>query len=115
MGTELKSKSHRNRKAADYQPARDEPVGAEPRAPRIAKMLDIPSSALIGLPQMELSGNREAVVEGCQGILEYDENVVRLATGKMSIKFTGRNLQIRVLTHDSAIVEGFIVSIEFTA
>lgn len=87
-----------------------EPV-KEPRP--IARMLDLPPSALVGLPQIEIAGNQEAVIGGCQGILEYDENVIKLTAGRLILKFTGRNLQVRVLTHDSAIVAGTITGIEF--
>lgn len=88
----------------------------ESQAPQLGKlsgMLDIPPSALAGVSQIEIAGNREAVIDGCQGILEYDENTIKLTTGKMSVKFTGRGLQIKVLTRDSAVIDGFISNIEF--
>lgn len=62
---------------------------------------------------MELNGNREAVVEGCGGILEYDASVVRVKAGKMILRFTGRGLVIQCLTADSLVVSGFITGIEF--
>lgn len=98
-------KNNRNRKTAEDTP----PVPTN----KLVQLLDIPPSALAGIPQIELAGNREAVIDGCQGILEYDENIIKLTTGKMSIKFTGRALQLKVLTHDSAVVDGFITNIEF--
>ena len=102
----MRSKRNRNRKAEQLP-------GPESAQPNIARLLDIPASAIAGNCQMEISGNREVVIDGCQGILEYDETVIKLATGKMSVKFTGRGLQIRVLTHSSAVVEGFLTGIEF--
>ncbi len=80
---------------------------------KLSGMLDIPPTATPGITQIELGGNREAVVDGCQGVLEYDENAIKLLTGKMQTCFLGRGLQIKVLTHDSAVIEGFIMSIEF--
>ena len=103
MKPRSKPKTNRNRQA----------VPTEAPAPRLGALLEIPSSSLGGIPQMEIAGNREAVIDGCQGILEYDENVVKLTTGKMSIRFFGRGLQIKVLTHDSAVVTGFITNIDF--
>lgn len=102
----MKKKADRNRKKTE---------GSAPvsHIQKLHGMLDIPPSAIAGIPQIELAGNREAVIEGCQGVLEYDENIIKLAAGKMSIKFVGRGLQIKVLTHDSAVVEGFISSMEF--
>jgi sporulation protein YqfC len=80
---------------------------------RLSGMLDLPPSAMSGVPQIELGGNREAVIDGCQGILEYSEDSIKLAAGKLNMLFTGRGLQIKVLTHDSAVIEGFISSIQF--
>ena len=102
----MKSKARRNRKGSDTPPTVD-------AQPKLTRLLDIPPSAMAGMPQIELSGNQEAIIDGCQGILEYDENIIKLTTGKMSIKFTGRHLQVKVLTHDSAVVAGFITGIEF--
>ena len=80
---------------------------------RLAGMLEMPATSLSGMASLQLSGNREAVVEGCQGILEYGEDTVRLSTEGMVVRFTGRDLQIRCMTPDSAVVTGFITSIEF--
>lgn len=62
---------------------------------------------------MEINGNREAVVEGCSGVLEYDDTVVRVRTPKQIVRFTGRGLSIRGLTEDALVVTGYITGIEF--
>lgn len=62
---------------------------------------------------MELNGNREVIVEGCGGVLEYDSGVVRVKTGKLVARFTGRDLTIKCLTAESLVIEGFITGIEF--
>jgi sporulation protein YqfC len=80
---------------------------------RLSGMMGIPPTALPGIPQIELGGNREAVIDGCQGILEYSEEMIKLAAGRMTLQFCGRGLQIKVLTHDGAVIEGFITSLEF--
>ena len=83
-------------------------------AEKISDLLDVPENAFTALPQIELSGNREAVIEGCQGILEYDENIVRLNLGKMIVRFTGLDLTIKCMNGESSIVSGTITAIEFT-
>lgn len=62
---------------------------------------------------MEINGNSEVIVEGCGGVLEYDTDVVRIKTGKMIVRFTGRGLVIKCLTADSLVVSGFLTGIEF--
>ncbi len=78
---------------------------------RPGKLLDMSELAMRG--RMELNGNREAVVEGCGGVLEYDETVVRVRTPGQVVRFTGRGLSIRSLTADALVVTGYITGIEF--
>ena len=92
------------------------PQGERLLAERIHKVtssLQLPPSALSGAAHFEMNGNREVIVDGCRGILEYDENRIRIHAGKMVTCFQGRCLSIKCLTADSLIVEGFITSIEF--
>ncbi|MVB10611.1 YabP family protein [Caprobacter fermentans] len=68
----------------------------------------------LGMPtHMEINGNTEAVVDGCSGVLEYDSDVVRIRTGKLVVRFTGRGLTIKCLTAESLVVTGFFTGIEF--
>lgn len=78
---------------------------------RPEKLLGISDLSMHG--HMELNGNREAVVEGCSGVLEYDETVVRIRTPGQVVRFTGRGLSIRCLTADALVVAGYITGIEF--
>ncbi len=92
----------------------DPPQGQKLSVPqKAAKMLEVPLSAFGGIPSLELTGNREMTVEGCKGVLEYDEDVVKLNLGKMILQVRGRDLNIKGLTDDSAVLEGYFLSIEF--
>mgnify|MGYP001624279183 CR=1 FL=1 len=55
-------------------------------------------------PRMELGGRREATVDGCGGVLEYTETVVRIRYGRGVVKFSGER---------SLILSGEIQKIEF--
>lgn len=80
---------------------------------KLAGALQLPPNMYMGTSHMELNGNREVIVDGCGGVLEYDSNVVRIKTGKLIAKFTGRGLNIKCLTADSLVIEGFLTGIEF--
>lgn len=80
---------------------------------KFERVLELPVGALSGAVRMELSGNRRAVVDGCHGIIEYNDELIRLSTSSGIVRFTGRNLSISCLTDDNAVVEGVILSIEF--
>lgn len=79
----------------------------------LASKMQIPTGALPNCTHFEMTSNREVSIEGCKGILQYDENIIRINTGKMITSFLGRNLCIKCLTQDSLIIQGFITSIEF--
>ena len=78
------------------------------------KSLQLPIGALNSCPHFEMNGNREIIIEGSKGILQYDESVIKINMGNMITSFYGRNLTIKCFTTESLIIEGFIVSIEFT-
>ena len=79
----------------------------------MARSLELPVDVLEGLPKIELQGNKEAVIEHCQGVLEYNDQVVRIRAGRLILKFTGRDLSLRTMTGDSIVVEGYFTSVEF--
>lgn len=62
---------------------------------------------------IELYGNRTAVLDGCDGIVDYDDEQVILRTGRLTVKLSGHSLRLKRLTETSAVVEGFITSVEY--
>lgn len=63
--------------------------------------------------RMEFRGNREVTVEDCRGILEYESHAVRIRTGRLVVRFTGRGLFVRSMTADSVVIEDCILGVEF--
>ncbi|MGI6255780.1 MAG: YabP/YqfC family sporulation protein [Acutalibacter sp.] len=57
---------------------------------------------------VELSGNRRAVVQGCDGILDYGEELTSFRSGRLTLRLEGRGLRLLRLTESSAVVEGTI-------
>ncbi|EDS09991.1 hypothetical protein B5F10_07940 [Anaerotruncus colihominis] len=80
----------------------------------VSRSLEIPVDVAGGLAQVELLGNREAAIEHCQNVLEYNDDVIRLNTGKLILKFTGRGLSLKCMSGDRVTVTGFFTSIEFS-
>lgn len=63
---------------------------------------------------ISVTGNRSAVVDGCDGIMDYDEEKVILRTGRLTVRINGRGLRLTRLTQSSAVVEGVISSLEYS-
>ena len=94
--------------------AQEKRVEEQEKRSGLSSAFDIPQGVFSsGFSQISLSGNHEAVVEGCGGVLEYDGALIRLSLGKMMVQFTGRGLQIKCMTGDSVIIEGYILGLEF--
>lgn len=66
-----------------------------------------------GSSLIQLTGNRFAVVDGCDGIVDYDDEKVILRAGRLTVRFSGRGLRLKRLTENSAVVEGFISTVEY--
>ena len=61
----------------------------------------------------ELISNREASIDGCRGVVEYDENYIKLNAGKGTMTLYGSNLQIVSYNDASLLITGKIERIEF--
>ena len=75
---------------------------------------EIPQTAGARTAQIELAGNREAVVDGCRGILQYEDTLVRLAAGDLIVRFTGSGLCIGTMQSGQVRITGLIAGVDFT-
>lgn len=68
----------------------------------------------LNLSTIDLISNKEATLCGCSGVVEYDENNVKINCGDIIACFSGTELSIKALSVEELIVSGEIVRIEFT-
>ncbi len=68
----------------------------------------------LGAPCIELSGNREVLIEGSRGVLEYSPETVRVNTSDMILSVFGRGLDLRCISESALIIDGFVTRIDFT-
>jgi len=68
----------------------------------------------LGAPCIELSGNREVLIEGSRGVLEYSPDTVRVNTSDMILSVYGRGLDLRCISESALIIDGFVTRIDFT-
>lgn len=79
----------------------------------ITRSLDLPQDAVSGYAHIEISGNREAIIEGCQGVLEYGDNLIALNTGKLTVRICGCGLTIVSMQNGQAIIKGTITGVDY--
>ncbi len=63
---------------------------------------------------ISVTGNHNAVVDGCDGIVDYDDEKVILRTGRLTVRISGRDLRLRRLTESSAVIDGLITALEYS-
>lgn len=80
---------------------------------KITEELGIPKTIVNGYNHIELFGNHEAIVNGCEGILEYSEARIKINIGKNTILFCGGDLCMKEYGSSQAVIEGNILTIEF--
>ena len=103
----------KQRKHARKGPRTPERVRALNIPSRVEKALELPVGSLSSAARIELSGNRRAVVEGCRGLVEYGDELIRLNTESGIVRFMGRGLSMSCMTEDSAVIEGLLLSVEY--
>lgn len=79
----------------------------------LCEKLDLPLSVVEDLSYMEVLGNSRIVLDGCKGVLDYGESLVRIGLAKGTVQFCGDNLCFKALNNGQAIIEGNIITIEF--
>ena len=67
------------------------------------------------LPDIKISSNAEAVIDGCYGVIEYSDTDVRINCKTLILKFSGTNLSIKTVSQQQYSVKGNISSLEFSS
>lgn len=66
-------------------------------------------------PVIELTSNREALIEGCHGIVEYNDCKATINCGAFLITIEGFDISLRSLSGDAFCVTGKFSAIAFTS
>ncbi|MBQ4626193.1 MAG: YabP/YqfC family sporulation protein [Clostridia bacterium] len=79
----------------------------------MSKKYEIQKESLFGGTHVEISGNTEAIVEGCLGVLEYSDSVISLNTAKLTVRINGADLSIVSFQNGQAVITGVIAGVDF--
>lgn len=77
---------------------------------KLGMILDMPLDMIKGCSRMTVIGNESVLLENYKGIIEYEENVIRLSN---NINVFGSKLNIEEITDDDILITGDIKNIEF--
>ena len=73
----------------------------------------IPPSTRMGESKITINSNKEAVIEGCRNILEYEDDRIKLNLGNKTLQILGNSLSITSITISGVVIVGNISSLEF--
>lgn len=77
---------------------------------KMGQILDMPLDMIKDYSRMTLIGNESVLIENYKGIIEYEDDVIRLSN---KICILGFKLFIDEITDDEILITGDIKSIEF--
>ena len=63
--------------------------------------------------RIETFSNKEAIVEGCKGILEYSDEYIKLNVGCGNVGFFGTGLYAHSFSDETLVIKGRIKNIEY--
>ena len=73
-------------------------------------MMELPKELLKDVSRITLLGNEDILIENYKGIIEYEENIIRLNNG---INIFGTNLNVEEITDVDIVITGKINNVEF--
>lgn len=82
-------------------------------AEHISDALELLPGTLSSACSIQMSSNREILIDGCRGLLEYGDERIRVNVGNGVVQLVGRGLEIKSLSCKSVVISGYILSIEF--
>lgn len=80
---------------------------------KMSELLELPKDIFLNVPKLTMVGNGDLLIENFKGIIEYDNDRIRINTNSGIVKITGTGLQIKEITSEDLMVNGDISSLEF--
>ena len=79
----------------------------------VTEALELPKEIMLNLPLICLIGREEITIENYRGILEYNEETVRIGTAAGVLRLRGRNFCIRQLAQECLVIAGTVEGLDF--
>ncbi len=83
-------------------------------AKKFAEELQIPESAVKNTFRIEMRSTTDMSVEGCAGIVEYDENYISLNLCNCILSIRGIDLEITSFSEMQVLISGSVTDLSFT-
>lgn len=65
--------------------------------------------------KIEMLSNREIIVDGCKGVVEYSENLIKLNIGELTLGIAGDEMLIESFDSGVTVIRGKLAEINFVS
>lgn len=90
-------------------------MGADSVKNKVAEITEMPSDIILDAPRVTIIGNFELGIENHRGLIEYNDNCVRVNTSIGVFKLTGSNLSIKNIDLEEIVITGSIENIDISS
>lgn len=66
-----------------------------------------------GTIRTEILGTAKLILEGCDGVIEYETEKIGLRCGRRAVWVKGKSLRLLCLEEDSTVITGHIEAVRF--
>jgi len=80
---------------------------------KMSEFLELPKEIVLDLSKITMYGNNNMLIENYKGIIEYEDDRLRINTKDGIIRVMGNKLFIKEITSEDLLIYGEITSIEF--
>lgn len=82
---------------------------------KLAKLFELPPDLFGNRPKVTAVGRGEVLIENFKGIMDFQEDMVRINTNNGVIRITGSGITIKEITSEAIIIGGKISNIDYDA
>ena len=79
-----------------------------------AQIFDLPAHVVAGLTRIEIIGDKGVSIENHEGILEYEENVIKINTKLGIVQIKGTNLELKNMSRNQLSIKGEVFSVDMS-
>ena len=80
----------------------------------IIESLELPKDLFLGMPNIQMIGNREVYISNHRGILAYSQEEIVILAKEFRIEITGKSLFINSFSKEELTISGYIHSLHFS-
>lgn len=80
---------------------------------KFSDVFELPKEVVLNIPKITMIGDGNLFIENYKGIIEYENDNIRINTSKGIIRIAGMGLEIKQLTSENILIDGSIRVLEF--